>query len=152
MPSPEKRQIEEVFKPQLKLLGFRKRGGTWHRAIGDVIQVVNLQGSQWSTVFFVNLGIYFTALGTEERPTEYRCHVRTRLSQLVPDIHHLAQLLDLHTKNFDQAGGDELTDLLLRYGIPWLEQCSTREGVRKAATAKHPPIVHVKAKVHFGLI
>jgi hypothetical protein len=152
MASSEKRQLEELFKLPLKQLGFRKRGGTWHRSNSDTIHLVNIQGSQWSKVFYVNLGVYYTALGTEERPAEYDCHVCTRLSQLVPEIRRLAHLLDLHSKEFSQADGDELLALLLKHGMPWLEQCSTRDGLLEAAAAKHPPMIHVTAKEFFGVV
>jgi hypothetical protein len=150
MASSEKRQLEELLKPCLKELGFRKRGGTWHRSVDDVIHVVNLQSSQWSKVFFVNLGVYFTAIGSKERPAEYSCHVRTRLSQLVPDLRRLAYLLDLHSKDFVQEEGAEFVGLLLHYGVPWLEQCSKRDGLLAAADANKKPIIHVDAQKLFG--
>jgi hypothetical protein len=151
MSSTEKRQIEAFFKPALKRLGFLKHGATWHHSKGSVIHVVNVQGSQWSKAFYVNLGIFFTQIDMAESPAQHLCHVRARLSDLVPDAGRLANLLDLDEKPLSPADGEELLHLLLRHGIPWLERYSTREGILNAAADKNPPMIRVRARKYFGI-
>jgi hypothetical protein len=67
--------------PLLKSAGFKKKATTWRRQHPDGIQVVNVQGSQWGPEYYLNLGFYISALGSEPEPTEYRCHVRTRVAE-----------------------------------------------------------------------
>jgi hypothetical protein len=67
--------------PLLKSAGFKKKATTWRRQQADGIHVVNVQGSQWGPEYYLNLGFYIGALGSESEPTEYRCHVRTRVAQ-----------------------------------------------------------------------
>ena len=67
--------------PLLKSGGFKKKAATWRRQHADGVHVVNVQGSQWGPEYYLNLGFYISALGNEHEPTEYRCHVRTRVAQ-----------------------------------------------------------------------
>ena len=69
----------KAIPPLLKPLGFKKRAGTWHRATADAIHVVNVQGSQWGPEYYVNVGTYLRALGTEISPPVFRCHVQSRI-------------------------------------------------------------------------
>ena len=75
MASEEKKNLEAILKPVLKVHGFRKKGGTWWRHTDDFIQVVNIHGSQWSKRFYLNLGVYIREIGDKEFPAEYDCHV-----------------------------------------------------------------------------
>jgi hypothetical protein len=73
-------RVAKEIAPVLRAEGFRKKGRSWHRATDDVIQVINLQGSQWSTEeFYCNLALYIKALGDLETPPEYTCHIRRRV-------------------------------------------------------------------------
>lgn len=74
----------ESFKaavaPLLKSRHFKKSGATWRREQEESIAVFNVQKSSWGGgVYYVNLGVYFRAIGTELAPTENRCHVQRRL-------------------------------------------------------------------------
>ena len=131
MASIEKKQIEDLIKPYLKQIGFKKKGATWHRLKSDFIQVINIQGSQWSKIFFINLGVYLKELGNEETPVEYKCHIRQRLDSLVPDPVYMNKLCDVHSFGFGDFDRTELPKLLIEYGIPWLEKCCTVEGIKQ---------------------
>jgi hypothetical protein len=48
--------------------GFRRHRQTWHRNHDDVVEVVNLQKSQWSERYYLNIGIWLRALGTGVAP------------------------------------------------------------------------------------
>jgi hypothetical protein len=71
----------QLLAPLLKSAGFKKKATTWRRQHADGIHVVNVQGSQWGPEYYLNLGFYISALGSEPEPTEYRCHVRTRVAE-----------------------------------------------------------------------
>jgi len=73
-------QIKQLAIP-LKVAGFKKKAETWRRVCSDGIQVVNIQGSQWGPDYYLNLGFYISALGSEDSPTDYRCHVRARVAE-----------------------------------------------------------------------
>ena len=81
----------ESFKasvhPLLKAHGFKRNGATWRREQDESIAVFNVQKSGWGGgVFYINVGVYFRAIGPEVAPTENRCHVRTRLEFGEPSL------------------------------------------------------------------
>jgi hypothetical protein len=66
--------------PFLKQNGFRKERSTWRKDQGESIAVFNVQKSQWDRdIFYINIGLYYKALGMESSPTENRCHLRKRM-------------------------------------------------------------------------
>lgn len=68
--------------PVLKEMGYKKRGSTWAKYSGDIVIVVNIQGSQFdSSGFYVNLGVYVIPLGAEKFPCISRCHMQERVQQ-----------------------------------------------------------------------
>jgi hypothetical protein len=79
----------ESFKaavgPLLKSHCFKKSGATWRREQAESIAVFNVQESSWGGgAYYVNLGVFFRAIGTEVAPTENRCHVQVRLAVAEP--------------------------------------------------------------------
>lgn len=92
-------EFAATMAPIFKAHGFRKSGATWHRDAHRLIQVFNIQKSQWGDQFYLNVGIYLRDLGDEPRPTEYRCHVRCRAERLLADeeLENLRECL-----NFDR--------------------------------------------------
>ncbi|MBE7466314.1 MAG: DUF4304 domain-containing protein [Planctomycetes bacterium] len=131
MASENNKWLQRVLGPAAKLRGFKKSGATWRKEAVDAIGVLNLQGSQWGPSFYINLGVYFRALGDHDQPSEYHCHVRTRLSELVPDRERLNTLLNFERPVEDNVRARELEALVLKYGLPWLDTVSTVEGARE---------------------
>jgi hypothetical protein len=135
MTSPENKQLQRWIAPKLKVVGFRKTGATWRRTTEESVVLLNIQGSQWSRSFYINLGAYYRVLGDLDRPSEYQCHVRARLSQLVPDQRRLADLLDFERPMPDDERSTELIDVVVAVAIPWLESVATVSGGRACLQA-----------------
>jgi hypothetical protein len=125
-----KRQLETALAPALKAAGYRKRALTWHRQSKDTISVFNLQKSQWGDQFYINCAIYLKALGTEETPPEYRCPVRARMDDLVPDRHRLIALLDFDYQMDGAARREEIVGFVVSCALPWLEKYSDIDQLR----------------------
>jgi len=132
MASEEKKHLESILKPVLKKAGFRKKGATWWKHKQGFIQVINIQGSQFSKRFYLNLGVFLQALGEKEWPAEYDCHVRVRLNTIA-ESEQVNKLL-----NYEEQLEDEermkIGELLSEVGIPWLERCSSLEGAKAEYT------------------
>jgi hypothetical protein len=94
-PHPSK-LIDELIKnylaPLMKDEGFRKSGANFWREDATVIDVLNIQKSQWNDAweasFYVNLGTYYKAFhrdqGTEFKskfPYEYDCTAFSRVPE-----------------------------------------------------------------------
>jgi len=128
MASEEKKHLESILKPVLKAEGFRKKGGTWWRSLGEFIQVINIQGSQFSKRFYINLGVYIKDIGEKEWPAECDCHVRVRLSSIA-DTDKVHKLIN-YEEHLEQGDREEIMNILKDKGIPWLEKCSSIEGAK----------------------
>jgi hypothetical protein len=122
MASSEKQKLVKAIAPVLKLHGFKKKSATWHRQRDGFIQTFNVQGSQWSKSFYLNLGIYVTAIGGLKTPAEYDCHIRNRVGDVVGDLVRYNELLDFENEVEDDQRFDELQDIVEQYAIKWLDK------------------------------
>lgn len=138
MASDNSKWLQRALAPALKAAGFRKSGATWWKESDTTIRVLNLQGSQWGPSFYINLGVYFRALGDRERPSESICHIRIRLSELVPDRARFNALLDLERPIPDDVRMRELEALVVERALPWLDMLSTVAGARQYCSAQRP--------------
>jgi hypothetical protein len=115
----------------LKAKGFRKTGATWHRDGNRLVQVFNIQKSQWGDQFYLNVGIYLRDLGNEARPTEYRCHVRCRAERLLGDgeFADLRECLDFDRPLDRDQRYARLQQIVAERVLPWLDENRTLESL-----------------------
>lgn len=132
MASVEKKELQSILKPALKGHGFRKKGGTWWRHLDGFVQVINIQGSEWSKRLYLNLGVYIKDLGDKEWPAEYDCHVRVRLNSIANST--LVNKLLNYEEEHEDKERNKISEVLVEVGIPWLEKCSSIEGAKAEYT------------------
>ncbi|WDT84405.1 DUF4304 domain-containing protein [Alteromonas sp. 009811495] len=130
MASPEKKHLENVLKPYMKEKGFKKKGGTWCKDVGDFLQVVNIQGSPYSKMFYINLAVYIKALGNNVWPAEHDCHIRIRLNSFCLE-QGVTELLNYEDYGFDGQPREKLLEILESDGLPWLDKCSSFKGAKR---------------------
>jgi hypothetical protein len=114
--------------------GFRKQGSSWYCEEAEATLVVNPQKSQYGSRYFLNLGIYWRALGQKSTPKEEECHVRGRISSVLPEelCRRLDRSLDFEDSSIsDEARRVAVRDALVQHAIPLLKRCSTAEGLRE---------------------
>jgi hypothetical protein len=86
--TPEFReQLKRKLAPLLRGHGFSGSGVNFRRHVGDVIQVLNIQGSRYGGSCCVNLAVHLTFLPTvlgdppdAKKITESLCEFRKRLA------------------------------------------------------------------------
>ncbi len=152
MPSQENKILQEAFSPIFKRYGYKKHGATWHHDNKELISCFNIQGSQWSKAFYLNLGIYIKALGDKSFPNEYECHVRLRIEGLVDERSKVHQLLDFENSLPQESRLKELTKIVEDKVIPWFQKISTSEDLRKMILEMKLQVVTKIAKEHLGII
>ena len=130
MQTEPKKHLESILKPYLKECGFKKRGSTWRRSEKGFIQVINIQGSQWSKRFYVNLGIYISGLTNKELPVEADCHIRTRLEEICGPDSGIIDLLNYEDYSIEEQPRQNIISFLNQSGVPWLEKCSNFEAAK----------------------
>jgi Domain of unknown function (DUF4304) len=130
--SPSIKQLHDAISAAAVPAGFRKKGSSWYCHEPQAILVIDPQKSQYGAQYFLNLGIYWRALGAETSPREERCHMRGRISSIVPaaKCDELTHSLDFENAMSNEARHMILNDVLSQFAIPLLKRCSTTEGLR----------------------
>jgi hypothetical protein len=151
MASENSKQLQQALAPALKQHGFQKSGATWRKVNDEVVTVLDIQGSQWGPSFYINLGAYLRELGDRARPAERHCHLRTRLTALVPDRGRLCALLDFESSIPEELRARELESLVVEHALPWLDAVSTIDGARRycASPARDALSVSAEARALF---
>ncbi len=87
------KQLKNIFASAIRAEGFKGSGRNFRRINGNLIHVINVQGSQYNRSFAVNLGVHLTLLpdsiGRVVNPkkiTEPSCELRRRMSKT--DVDH----------------------------------------------------------------
>jgi hypothetical protein len=137
--------IDEIINlgpgPLLKTYGFSKSGRTFHRKIGDVWQVINVQTSTSNIgvngKFTINLGVYHPTIARlagkslrTDKPKEYECIIRERIGSLLPaKTDYWWEITPSTNLEFiAQTIGSIIKDL----GVPWLESHSNIQQIAQA--------------------
>lgn len=131
--------LHMTFDDFAKSAGFTKKSGIWCRRQRETIAVLELQKSQYGSQYYVNVALWLLELGEASCPKEQACHLRSRLTQLLPDpddqLKVVLDLDDLTLAENDRRATFEalLNDQLL----PLIDRCSTLDGVRALAATGH---------------
>lgn len=136
MVSQDIKQLRLALVPSFKACGFRKDGSTWRKAFRDAVVIFNIRGSEVRRRLSLTLGTFFRAMPNSG---EFRCHVRVRLSDLVPDRARLNDLLDFEKPIALQERLVELESLVSAWGVPWLQAMSACHTAR-SYMSEHPAI------------
>ena len=123
--------VAKILAPLLKKDGFRKNSKTWWRDCDSVIEVIDLQKSQWNDAneakFAINLGLYWPSIhkaikreAGDYPPKTWECTVQQRLGPLFSEGKDfwwkVTEDTDLDTI------GDEICNKLSRSGYEWLRE------------------------------
>ena len=101
-----KRQIEQAVLTPFKAAGWRKKGRSVYKPGAGIAGVVNVQGSRFDGLQFVNVGFWFPE-SADEQVAYNRCPVLFRLEDLYPD--HREELLKATA---EEDGSEEALDWL----------------------------------------
>ncbi len=107
--------------------GYKRKANSWYLDAPEAILVVNLQKSQYSQQYYVNLGIWLKQLGVAASPKEHHCHIRGRLSGEKTE-----RALDLEDSGLTvEERKQALVSALKRRALPFLRSCSTAGSVKR---------------------
>jgi len=124
------RIIQEAIDETLKEAGFHKKAGTWYLDGADTILVVNVQKSNYSDQYYVNLAIWVKAFGEARFPKENKCHIRLRLGSLVGN--DAVKCFNAEETSFDDVTRYNLIKAVMKeHALPLLKSCGTREGIHR---------------------
>ena len=111
---------------------LRKKASTWYLRSDETIAVLNLQRSLYGPLYYLNVAVWLLALEPVDTPSEFKCHIRTRASRLVPAEleERLSELLDLGRAIDDETRRAELLALLHMHVLPVMRASATLDGLR----------------------
>lgn len=122
--------VETSVAALLKLEGFKKDGLTWRKEKKGVVQIINLQLSQWNTreelQFMVNVAVFEPDLFErkygykEKNPKEWQCSYKKRIR-----IEHLKNTRESFIITASTAAKELAARLMADikvYALPWLEK------------------------------
>jgi hypothetical protein len=122
--------IDEILLPS----GFKKKKATWYRKTTSVLQLLNLQKSQYGAQFFVNLGFVPDGIPVDGMPTpkENKCPIRIRLSSaLAAERDEIEALFDLEQTAISDLDRDRrIRELFSSKVIPLFETLSDTLGLK----------------------
>lgn len=125
----EKDHLTKALHIPLKSAGFKKKSSSWYLDGQDTIVVVNLQRSNWSRCYYVNIGIWLKALLEVTFPKHYQCHIDLRLDELFPsDSGLIATACDLEKSDLSQL--HNLTVLFETRVLPFLFECGQEDQLK----------------------
>lgn len=75
----------DSFNSNMLQNNFKKRTKTWYKEKNDIIQLVNLQKSNWGEIFYLNIGLFFNELEDFEKlpPKVEKWHLYARYESLL---------------------------------------------------------------------
>jgi len=125
----EKEDLVKALHAPLKAAGFKKRNLSWYLNGRDTFVVVNLQRSDWSKYYYINIGIWLKVLGDEAFPKHYKCPMNWRVEELFPKERELIiTCCDLEKSNFDLL--NKLSAFFKESLIPFLLECVDEEKIK----------------------
>jgi Domain of unknown function (DUF4304) len=130
--------------PHLKLLGYRKAGRRFYILSQDSVAHIRFQASQWNNPdkasFTINLSRYFPAIAlkngdpVEVDPTRQRLmHVGIRIGHLLPV--QKDYWWSISSARQVDAVAEDVVAALRDFGLPYLEETNSLEGVAKLSGA-----------------
>ena len=126
----DKKIFKKAFSAPLEKAGFTKKGQTWYLDGRDTIVVVNLQKSNYSEDYYVNVGIWLKALGDASFPQVEYCQLNYRMENLFPDqLTLIRQGCSLAYSDAELLTG--LSDFLAEKFIPFAQSCTDDHHIRE---------------------
>jgi len=97
-----RKKLVSAIHELLKQEGFKKQSSTWRRELKDIIQVVNLQRSDFAFSFYLNLGIFIKKINPDvKNPRESQCHYRKRFEKISAEDETDREEIIKRRKNLD---------------------------------------------------
>ncbi|WP_131994283.1 DUF4304 domain-containing protein [Dokdonella fugitiva] len=129
----EKTYFQKLFGRLLREHGFMKQGSRWYRSIGEVLQIADLQKSNFGQQFYVNLCWVPTGMTVDGMPIpkEQNCPIRIRLSAAYPNQEgDISQGLDLENKLTDDERERRVAWMTRDLMLPLFERLQDNRSLR----------------------
>jgi len=131
----DKKTVETLVGTALKAQGFKKKRTTWYREAKEVLQVVNLQKSEWGALFYLNFAFVPEGMSVEGMPMPawYKCPIHIRLDSAYPDkekqIESLLKYEDVAMS--DEQRTEEIEGMFREMVLPFMDRLQTVDDLKQ---------------------
>lgn len=81
----EKKTFKNTIATELSKSGYQRAGQTWRKTVDNISVLINLQASNYSQTYYVNIGLVLHDLTPEEVTDTTHAHIQTCLSSIYED-------------------------------------------------------------------
>ncbi|MEY2493792.1 MAG: hypothetical protein QOJ45_284 [Verrucomicrobiota bacterium] len=149
------KQFTSAIDSVLKSAGFRRSRSVWNRAVGEFVDVIDLQCSKSNDLVTMNLGVVYpkayTACWGEPLPSyvvEPRATVRIRIG-------HLLGVGDQWWPRETMATNEAILTALTEHALPFFDRMHSLEAIERLLTDQSrsssgypPPSIYLAAIKH----
>jgi hypothetical protein len=125
---PAKTPIHVAFDRFGRDVGMELHSRAWFLRTDEVIVTCALQKSQYSPLYYLNVGYYLRSKGPETHPKSHECHITYRAGDLIGRERAFDELLDLEHPLDDETRVIQLYTLLVTDLGPRIQRGSTIAG------------------------
>jgi hypothetical protein len=127
----DKKKLKKQFSDKLKTANFKLKSNAWYKENKENIIVVELQKSNYSESYFLNIAVWLKALGEDQFPKERYCHIRMRADSYFTDSGaEIDDTLDFSETELDAEKSASIDRLLLEKVLPLSDKLSSIEGLK----------------------
>jgi Domain of unknown function (DUF4304) len=133
---------------ELDQVGFKRSNKRWFQMSDDTIVVVDLQRSNFSAFYYINVAVWLLTLGLPPSipPREEQCHLRTRIKD--PST---IGALDLEEAMDPDERQHLIKRMVLESVLPLAKQCRTIAGCRDAVAEQKFEAITLVARDVLGV-
>jgi hypothetical protein len=135
----DRKTLKQAIGKILEAHGFRRKGQSWYLQHPDVVGVIELQKSDLSECYYMNIGFLVRSLDpSHEYPPERLCHWRYRVEAIFPEMHIPVRrdLLSLGEEADDAERIEELQKFLTERVAPFVASIRTVDDIRKQRSSE----------------
>ena len=128
--------VVRAIESSLQKDGWRKKSGSWYKRAPETLLVVNIQKSNYSRLYFLNLAIFMPNRADEFSPYE-QAPVRLRVNDLPgAEQYSPRELLDLERPLADDERESRITKMMEDLVLPDMNKCGTVDGLMPGGSGR----------------
>lgn len=137
--------------------GFKRKGWSWYFSSADNIVAIDLQKSNYSQKYYVNMCCAPLGMNIEGMPTpkEHKFPIRIRADGAFPSLEgEIGKIFDLEDDTWrDEQRSERITELITDYIAPFALRIGDISGLKGAIAEGifERGLVTIAAKEHLGL-